>query len=414
MRAAGPIAYITSQFPVLRETFISREVIELERRGFDVLIAPLRSGPQKVGVRELPKAEVLYKPFLSPSVLGGAAATLARHPAAVLRYIGFISVRLIPRPPRLFKFFGLLPKTLYLIECFRKSGVSHIHSHWATLPTTCALFISLVTKIPLSFSAHAWDIFVSGTEYLLKEKIEHADRVFTCTRFNKSRLSEFGDPDKIEVMYHGIEIDRYPFEQTKRPGTPLILAGGSLIEQKGLSDLVEALAIVREREVSFRAEIFGDGPERGSLESLIDDHRLGEFVKLVGTLPHEDVIGLMRRASVFVMPSKPAARGYTDGLPNVVAEAMASGVCVVATRHSGIPELVEDGADGVLVEPGDVPGLASSIERVLGDFELCHGFRVQARKKVETVFNVRENVKPLADYFERLPADKERQFMKRT
>jgi glycosyltransferase involved in cell wall biosynthesis len=300
------------------------------------------------------------------------------------------------------------------MKYFREREVTHIHSHWATLPTTCALFISLVTKIPFSFSAHAWDIFVSGTEYLLKEKIERADRVFTCTQFNKDRLSEFGDADKIEVLYHGIEIDRYPFEAKAPPDSPLILAGGSLIPQKGLSDLVEALAIVRENDVSFRAGIFGDGPERRILESLIDEHRLGDVVELTGTLPHDDVIGLMQRASVFVMPSKLAAHGYTDGLPNVVAEAMACGVCVVATRYSGIPELVEDGADGLLVEPGDVAGLATSIERVLKDIGLWQALCVHARTKVESVFDVRQNVKPLADYFERLPAEGERPSLTRT
>jgi glycosyltransferase involved in cell wall biosynthesis len=388
----------------LNETFIAREIIEMERRGFDVTVVPLRSDPHVVGAEELPEARVLYTSFISGRVFWGALSEFLRNPLAVLRYYAFISIRLLRSPARLMKFYAILPKTLYLIRRFRRMNVVHIHSHWATVPTTCALFISSVLKTRFSFSAHAWDIYVTGNDLLLKEKIECAERVFTCTEANKRRLSEFGPEDKIEVMYHGIEIDRYPFVAERPPGPPFILAGGSLVPQKGLDDLIEALAILHGKGVSFQAEILGEGPLQRALQSQIDRHVLGEKVKLIGRRPHSSVIVLMQRATVFVMPSKRARRGFTDGLPNVVAEAMACGACVAATRYSGIPELVGDGIDGLLVEPGDFSCLAEAIESLLSDPGLRDELRRNARTKVETMFDIRKNVKPLVGFFERLLA----------
>jgi len=341
---------------------------------------------------------------LSVPVVWGSLAEFARHPIAVARETAFITARLVRRPMRLLKFLAVLPKTLYLSSRLRKMDVAHIHSHWATVPTSCAMMISALLHKRFSFSAHAWDIYVTGNDVLLKEKIERAHRVFTCTRANQRRLSEFGPADKIEVMYHGIEMDRYAFEGEKPPSPPLILAGGSLVEQKGLGDFVDALAIVHQRGVAFRAQILGRGPLKSELESQIGSRGLNEIVELIGVRPHEDVIELMRQASVFVMPSKLAPRGFIDGLPNVVAEAMACGACVVGTRFSGIPELVEDRVCGLLVDPGDVVSLASAVETVLRDPELRSRLSSNAREKVVDVFDLSRNVKPLADYFENILA----------
>ncbi|MCK4775085.1 MAG: glycosyltransferase, partial [Candidatus Krumholzibacteria bacterium] len=373
-------------FPVLRETFIAREIIELERRGIRVKVVALRSDAQETGAREKPAAEVLYPPFLSPAVLVDAFVEFARHPLSVLKSIFYIVFRLIRKPVRAVKFVALLPKILHLCRIFRRQNVFHIHAHWATVPTTCALFISRVTGIPFSFTAHAWDIHVRGNEYLLIEKIEAAKRVFTCTSYNRQRLIEMGSADKIELMYHGIEMDRYRFCEDKPEGLPLVLAGGSLTSQKGLADLVEALGLLNQQGVTFRAVIFGEGPERDDLERRIRSTGLSGSIKLIGTCHHDRVIELMQRAMVFVMPSKRAPGGFIDGLPNVVAEAMACGACVVASRFSGIPELVNDGENGILVEPGDRQAFATAIGSVLSGDDFRPRYIRNARKKVERMF----------------------------
>jgi glycosyltransferase involved in cell wall biosynthesis len=402
MSDAGLIVYMTSQFPVICETFIAREIIELERRGFEVLVVPLGTKPQPVDENELPRAEVVRTPFLSGKILAGALAEFVRHPVAVFRHSTFIALRLLRRPARLFKFLAVLPKTLYLLRTFRERGVVHIHSHWATVPTSCALFVSLMTGAPFSFAAHAWDIHVDGNELLLREKVERADRVFTCTKYNKRRLAQFGPEDKIEVMYHGIDIDQHQFNPIKVLSPPLILAGTSLVPQKGFDDLVSALAILRRDGVPFRAEILGRGVLKDALASQISELGLKDRVELIGTRTHGEVVELMQQATVFVMPSKRAPRGFIDGLPNVIAEAMACGACVVATRFSGIPELVDDGVNGLLVEPGDPEALAAAMRKALEDPDSNAKMIVAARRTVEEVFDLQKNVTPIADYFERL------------
>jgi len=396
------IVYITSHFPVLRETFIAREVIELERRGVEVVVVPIGNLRQEVAPDQLPKAEVLRVPLASPAVFAGALAEFARRPWRVLRHVAAVKWSLLRRPLRLAKFLAVLPKSLYLARRFRRDGVRHIHSHWATLPTTCALLISRLEDIPFTFSAHAWDIFVDGNELLLREKIAAAGRVFTCTRYNKERLARFGPAEKIEVMYHGIDTARYEFSGERV--APVVLAGGSLTPQKGLDDLIRALGLLARSGVEFQARIFGEGPERRALGALIASEGLGAAVTLVGTRPHAGVIDLMREAAVFVMPSKYAARGYIDGLPNVIAEAMACGAAVVATRFSGIPELVEHEENGLLVEPGDVEGMRDAVARLLADGDLRSRLRHRARERVVDMFDIRRNVVPLADYFERVLA----------
>jgi colanic acid/amylovoran biosynthesis glycosyltransferase len=399
-----PIVYITSHFPVLRETFIAREVIELERRGVEVLIVPIGPVRQDVADDQLPKAEVLRVPLASPAVFAGALAEFARRPWRVLRHVAAIKWSLLRRPLRLAKFLAVLPKSLYLARRFRRAGVRHIHSHWATIPTTCALLISRLEDIPFTFSAHAWDIFVDGNELLLREKIAAADRVFTCTRYNKEHLARFGSAEKIEVMYHGIDTARYEFSEDRDAPAPVVLAGGSLAAKKGLDDLIRALGLLKRSGVVFDARIFGEGPERRALEALIASEGLEGTVSLLGVRPHDDVVDLMRGAAVFVMPSKQAARGDIDGLPNVIAEAMACGAAVVATRFSGIPELVEHEENGLLVEPGDVQGMRDAVARLLADGDLRSRLRLRARERVVEMFDIRRNVVPIGDYFERVLA----------
>jgi colanic acid/amylovoran biosynthesis glycosyltransferase len=403
------IAYIVSLFPVLRETFISREIVELERRGIEVLVVSLRPGGQSVGDGERPKAKVLHAPYCSRAVLAGARAEFGRHPLRVLREIWYIVRKLVARPRRVLKFLVVVPKSLYLADLFRREGVRHVHAHWATVPTTCALFISRLCGVPYSFSAHAWDVFTEGNELLLEEKMAQAERVFVCTRFSQRRLIALGGSgDKIELMYHGIELDRYAFVADKRLEPPLVLAGGSLTPQKGLDDMLAALGRLRRQGFEFRAKVFGEGPEHGRLARMVREEGLEERLQFIGTLPHEAVIGLMQEAAVFVMPSKAAGGGFTDGLPNVIAEAMACGAAVVGTRFAGIPELIDDGRTGILAAAGDPVALAEGIGRCLSDQALRARLATAARATVEDVFDVRKNVRPLADYFQRVLSDTSR------
>jgi len=398
----GKIVYITSTFPVLRETFISREIIELEKRGMEFLVVSLKNTPEKVGAEELPRAPILHIPFLlSIRLLSGALRTAAQHPVAVVRVSLRIAWAYRSRPSRVIKFLSILPKSLQLARIFRREDVRHVHAHFATVPATCAYFISQISGLPFSFTAHAWDIHVQGTELFLAEKMRAADRVITISEFNRRHLLSLGaDDDKVEVFYQGLQLERYPFMREAPRGIPLIVAGGGLEAKKGLDIFIRSLDVLRRRGIPFEAKIFGDGEEKDRLRHLAASLHLESVVSFIGSMPHRGVIWLFHQADVFVMAAVRAKNGSIDGLPNVVAEAMACGATVVASDFSGIPELVRVGRDGVLFPSGDVEKLADALAELCGDPELRISLSQSARRRVESFFDLSKNIESLSSYFQ--------------
>ncbi|MEO0697600.1 MAG: glycosyltransferase [Pseudomonadota bacterium] len=177
-------------------------------------------------------------------------------------------------------------------------------------------------------------------------------------------LVKAGAPaDRVETLHLGVPVERYPFAQ-KPIGTPLRLVSVCrLVEKKGLDVAIEAMALMRARhpEVEWRYEIGGDGPKGAALRTLVAERGLGDRVRFLGALSHEETLERIAAADVLLAPSVTAADGDQEGIPVTLMEAMALGTVVCATRHSGIPELVEDGVSGVLVEERDVEGLCGAV-----------------------------------------------------
>ena len=169
---------------------------------------------------------------------------------------------------------------------------------------------------------------------------------------------------------------------------PVLIAAGRLVGKKGFDTLVEACAILRSQRVDFQCRIHGDGPERDTLTRLIVQHQLTTLVSLEGWTPAPQLLRAMEGATVFAMPSRVADGGDRDGIPNVVLEAMAVGLPVVATRLSGIPEAVLDGRTGLLVEPGNPAELADALRRLIDDEALRDRLGAEARRHVAEEFSL--------------------------
>jgi len=182
---------------------------------------------------------------------------------------------------------------------------------------------------------------------------------------------------------------------------PLLLSVGQLKEKKGFSYLIEACRFLKNRGYDFRCEIVGEGPKRAELEALITALDLDGTVVLQGALPHSEVVARYAQATLFALACVLAEDGDRDGIPNVVLEAMAMQVPVVSTRLSGIPEVVEDGLTGLLVQPGDAKTLADALARLLDAPDLRERLGRQGRKRVEERFNSRNNVGQLIELFEK-------------
>ncbi len=205
-------------------------------------------------------------------------------------------------------------------------------------------------------------------------------------------LSEFGPSlnTKLHCIHHGLDLLEFEFRPSRMATreTPVVLAVARLVEKKGLGHLLTALDILRKRGRCVRAEIIGDGPLRGTLESQIRGLGLTDVVEFLGAQPHENVRLAYGRASLFVLPCTVAENGDRDGIPNVLLEAMASGVPVVSTEISGIPELIESERHGLLVPPNDPVRLADAMDRVLASAELPERLARTARSKIEAEFSL--------------------------
>jgi glycosyltransferase involved in cell wall biosynthesis len=391
--AAGRLGYLVTSFPRVSETFIINEIIELERQGFDLRIYSMGRPTDRIRHRLVDeiRAPVAYLPKpLSPSigrVLVDHAWLLVRSPRPYI----FTLLRIIASGER--DLIARFPQAACLVRLLEQEQVTHVHAGFVHMPGSLAYIVSLLTGLPYSLATHARDLYHSPPA-LLRKKLAAARVVFTCTRYNVAHLRRFlADPGLVRVrhVYHGTTLDRFTFGRCGRSEPPVVLAVARLVEKKGLEDLIEASALLRDRGVRFRCHIVGHGELRTSLTQLI--HRLGlhQLVTLEGAADQDEVIAWYRRATVLALPCRIARDGDRDGIPNVLIEAAACGLPIISTPVSGIPELVTDRLSGLIVPPQDPAALARAIRVMLQSLELRERLRVNARKRVEETFDVRRN-----------------------
>ena len=291
----------------------------------------------------------------------------------------------------------------YLVQALLpRTGVCHLHAHFAHSPTSVALFASKLCGLPFSFSAHAKDIYTSDQQQL-REKISLAKFVVTCTEYNRRFLQQLvSDGPSISCVYHGIDAEFFSrSSDSQEPAPPYrILSIARLVEKKGLPTVFRALRILLDQGYSLRYTLIGDGEERQSLLKQLERLGLGGVSNWLGTQPHDRVIDEYRKADLFVLGCEVASNGDRDGIPNVFLESMAMGVPVLGTRVSAIPELVENGHTGLLVDPGQPGAMAESMVRLLVDQKLRHKIITAARQRIREEFNNQRLIQKLAAVFE--------------
>jgi glycosyltransferase involved in cell wall biosynthesis len=396
------VLYVVSLFPCWSETFIAREIAALVGLGLDVRILSLRHPSEALVQKD---AEGLLDRVLYPPRTLGATlrtlASLARHPFRHAR-IALLALRLARKPLSFLKTLVTWWRTLLCEDAVREAAPDLLHAHWATYPSTAALILGELLPLPWSFTSHAHDLFVEDQG--VGRKLRESALAVTISGFNKRYLSErWGFPEKIEVVHCGIPVEAIAFEPWGR-SIDEVLAVGRLEPIKGFEVLLEACALLRSRGRDVRCTLVGDGPLRGRLEELVRERGLSGVVTLTGALAQGGVLGHLRRAAAFVLPSVVAPNGARDGIPVALMEAMAAGAPVVSTRLSGIPELVQDGWSGLLAEPGDASGLAERIEAILTDPRRAAELARNARSTVEDQFNVATEAQRLRELFLRAAA----------
>lgn len=264
-----------------------------------------------------------------------------------------------------------------------------VHAHWVVPNAALVAGIARRHRTPLVVSCHGSDVFVAETllpaRVLARRALRQAGAVTACSDDLHRRALRLGArPERTRTVPYGVDaldageedIAGVRSELGARTGTTLVLGLGRLVEKKGFAHLIDAAA----RVPGLRVAIAGEGDLRPELETRIA--ATGAPVLLVGALDRRSVAAALAAAEIVVVPSVVDRAGNVDGLPNVLLEAMAAGRAVVASRVAGIPDVVTDGVDGLLVEPKDVDGLASALRRLAGDPALRQRLGAAARDTV--------------------------------
>lgn len=403
------VAYVMSRFPKLTETFVLFEMLAVERQGAAIELFPLlRERAATVHPEAVPLVDrARFLPFLSWSIVGSQVWFLRHRPRRYLRTIAEVVRGTWGSPNFLVGGLGILPKVAHAARLMRAAGVDHVHCHFANHPALAGYIINRLVGLTYSFTAHGSDLHVD--RHMLCEKAAGARFVVAVSEDNRRVILETC-PDaegRVQVIHCGVDTsvfqpvdDRGPDSAATPEARPLdILSIGTLHEVKGQSVLVEACRILASRGIAIRVRFVGDGPDRSMLVERVAAAGLDGQVQLLGIRTRAEVAALLASTDVLVAPSVPTRAGKREGIPVVLMEAMASGVPVVASRLSGIPELVTDGHDGRLVPPGDASALADALGELAADPALRDRLGKAGRATVLREFDVDTNAARLVEAF---------------
>lgn len=384
----GGVGYVLRKFPVLSETFILSEILALEAQGVPLHIFSL-ARPNLARFHEhLAKirATITYVPDLSElrRLLRSNAEAARRYRGPYARALAYVLSR--ARPTLLWRFL----QAGYLARKARALKLRHLHAHFASRAATVASLASRISGIPYSFTAHAVDIYASGVNRnALASKIAGARFVVTVSDFNRAYLERLiGDrPGRIVRIYNGIDLSRFAPDGAARAGPFTILAVARLVEKKGLPVLVEACRHLRDRGHAFQCWIVGMGRLHAQLSRRIEEADLRDRVHLLGALAHEEVLERYHSAHLFALPCRVGSDGNRDGLPVSIVEALGCALPVVTTPVTGIPEVVRNGYNGLVVPEGDALALADALECLIRDPGLYARLQANARPSVTSTFD---------------------------
>lgn len=361
------VGYVLKRFPNLSQTFILNEILELERQGVLVEIISLRcprSEPTHSSLKKL-QAQITYLDVTTKS----SDSIIAEQVA----------------------------------EWAKSRQLHHLHAHFATSAAEIAMQSGKLANLGYSFTAHARDIYHEKVDQqALVKRMQNARFVVTVSDFNRDYLNKLlanhSCNGNIYRLYNGLDLTLFrPSPLIHESG--LIVSIGRLVPKKGMKYLLDACALLRDRNVAFRAVIIGEGEERASLEQAIQRLALDQQVTLAGALSPSAVIEILSLSDIFVLPCIVSEDGDMDGLPTVILEAMALGIPVISTRLAGIPEMIHHQINGFLVEQQQVPELADAMQVLLESNELRNTFRKQSHQCMEEQFNLQKNVGQLIQWF---------------
>lgn len=396
----GTIAYLSSEYPAISHTFIFREVQALRGQGFTVKTASILK-PRNVAIMT-PEEQADAKDTLCIKDCGFArlaAAHTALKMTAFFSYMRMFAYALSlwsNGPMPLVKAMAYFAEAGVLVHWMRREGIRHVHVHFANPAATVALIGASSGLIAFSLSVHGPDEFYNINQDLIPEKVRKS--VFArCISFycrsQLERVTEYNDWDKFHIVRCGIDLAQYSVRPDPNNAVAEILCVGRLVPAKGQHLLIKACHALKERGVKFHVTLVGAGPDRESLDALAAALDIKDHVTFTGPVGQGEIHAYYDKADIFALPS------FAEGLPVVLMEAMGKGIPCVTTAITGIPELVIDGVNGLLVPASDWEGLADRLQRLIEDPALRKKLGAAARQVVERDYDVQRNCAGMAKVF---------------
>lgn len=388
------IAVLVKRFPRLSETFILNEFVELRRQGLPVdlyaIMDPHEAQAQPEALALQPDVTYL-QPASLWAALPIAVRTLRRHPWGSLRAAAWVATRHSRAAGRNYL------HALVLVEHLARSGPAHLHAHFLHSPAAIAFIAHKVSGQPYSVTGHAKDIYTTLPENL-QMRCRDAQFVTTCTAANVAHLREMTGvrPDAVHLCRHGTDVDRFA-EAARDPRPGRIVTVGRLVPKKGFDELVRACGLLRRRGVDFELRVIGGGPLRDDLQALAETEGVADRVAFLGARSQQEVIDELAHAELFTLTPFVLADGDRDGIPNVLLEATAVGLPVVASAVSGIPEVIVDGVNGRLVPPHRPDLTADVLAELLGDADQRRRLGAAAKQQARTEWRWEQAIAPLRD-----------------
>ena len=368
---AGPVpkrvAYLINQYPGVSHTFIRREILALEAAGTQVQRFAMRGWADRISdprdEHERDNTRYLLRGGPLP-LLMACVLMLITRPGRLASAVSAM-LALSRGGDRAFPYYLVyLAEGALLARWLKAAGTEHLHAHFGTNSATVALLASRLGGVGFSFTVHGPEEFDRPAAIGLARKVVESRFVVAISSFGRSQIYRWIDRQhwpKVKVVHCGLDesfLARPPAEDETSPQTEFVCIG-RICEQKGQLLLVEALARLRERGISCRLVLAGDGPMRSLVEARARELGVEQQIRITGWIGGDQVRQELLGARVMVLPS------FAEGLPVVIMEAMALRRPVVSTYVAGIPELVLPGQTGWLVPAGDVDALAKTLAQCL-------------------------------------------------
>lgn len=397
-------AYILLWYPLPSETFIFREVENAKAAGLPFRVYALYGEAAKnlsPQMRHVAPTVARLGLAAAPRILVDMAWWAIRRPVETARILSGIPFRHWSCLEVAGENVWAMCAGFTLARKFLADGIGHIHAGWANGPATAAWVASRLSGIPFSFSARAGDIYPQ--DGALPEKMRAAVAIHTNNKANIAYLADMAPEaaGKIRQIYNSLTLAGKSRSPVHMEPPYRLLAVGRFCRTKGFDVLIDACAILSRRGFPYQLTLVGAGMPwpTAVIRRRVRIHGLRARVFLPGFVSHDRMSELYAGSDIFVMPSVVHPSGDRDGIPNVIMEALAHGIPVVATDVCGIPEVVEDGVTGRLVRQRDPEALADAIMDLAADRGRAVALAAAGQARVAALFDPETNTRSILDFF---------------